>query len=247
MVTPTLSLTEFQEFKALVAFLNGIVPTGTVVIRGQQNRTAEPQAANFIVAWPLRYERLSTNIVYTFDDVITASIAGSVMTVTSIAQLQQPLVGGLTLTDGTVGLINGSTTIVAQLSGSIGGTGAYQISPSQNLVSGTLYAGQRTDLTPSNWVVQCDVHGPNSANAAIVLMSLFRSEYGVDAFAASGFEITPLYCDEARYQPFVNAEQAYEYRWTVDVTCYVSPIVGTTQQFADQLDVTTVEVDIEVP
>ena len=245
MVQPTQSLVEFQEFTSLVAFLNGIVPAGTSVIRGQQNRTAQPSTANFVVAWPLRYTRLSTKVSYFYDNVVTASISGNVMTVSVAAQLAGGgIAAGMLVADGTAGLVNGTTTVASQLSGSAGGTGTYSVSPSpQSVNSETMYVGVRTDLAPTEWAVQCDCHGPNSANVAQVLMTLFRSEYGTMAFEqqATGYTVEPLWCDECRYLPFLNAEQQYEYRWTVDLHLQVNPIVGTTQQFADQLKPTLTE------
>jgi hypothetical protein len=244
LVQPTLSLTEFQQFNALVAFLNGIVPPGTVVIRGQQNRTAEPNAANFVIAWPLRATRLETNETTFTDNVLVGSIAGTVLTVTSMVQLEGVgITNGAALTDGTAGLVNGSTSIVTQLSGSIGGTGTYQVTPSQNISSETMYVGVRADLMQTEWTVQCDCHGPNSANVAMVLVDLFRSEYGTFTFEnqPTAFVVEPLWADEGRYIPFINAEQQYEYRWVVDLHLQVNPIVGTAQQFADVLKPTITE------
>lgn len=163
------------------------------------------------------------------------------MTVSSIAQLEGPgLTNGAQVTDGTATLVNGSTTIVSQLTGSIGGTGTYQISPSQTVLSETMYVGVRTDLAQTEWVVQCDVHGPNSANVTQTLITLFRSEVAVMTFSAQGttYTVEPLYADDGKYMPFINAEQQYEYRWVIELHVQVNPVVGTTQQFADELNVT---------
>ena len=240
MAQPVLSLTEFAEFTSLVSFVNSIVPPGTQVIRGQQNRVAEPSVANFVVLWPLRYERLSTNIASFYDNVITASINGETLTVSEITQQESPLSAGMALTDGLAGVLNNSTVIVGQVSGATGGIGVYTFSPSpQNVPAETMYAGQRQDFLPTQWTVQCDVHGPNSANVAQVLMTLWRSEVAVDAVGGStDFAVVPLYAEEARYMPFLNAEQAWEYRWTLDLTAQVNPVVGTQQDFADKLEPT---------
>jgi hypothetical protein len=251
VVQPTQSLVEFSEFTSLVAFLNSIVPSGTQVIRGQQNRAAEPQVANFVVCWPLRMSRLSTNETAYNDNVITASISGSVMTVISTAHLAGGGLGpGMLVTDGTAGQVNGSTTVVQQLSGNLGGTGTYQVNPSPQTVSPEpMYVGVAAALVPTEWVVQADCHGPNSANVAQVLFSLFRSEYGTSTFGqqATDWNVVPLWSDEARYVPFVNAEQAWEYRWTVDLHLQLNPVIGVSQQFADELHVTTVAADTGPP
>lgn len=240
MSLPTLSLTEDQQFTALRAFLVAITPAGTNVVRGQQNLVPEP-LADFIVMWPLRLERLGTNLT-TFDDAVaTASIAGSIMTVSAL--VSGTLVAGALLTDGTLGVLSGTMTIAQQTAGSTGGTGVYALNGTATFASGSVYAGVRYDLTQTRWVVQCDVHGPNSARNAQVIVSLFRSEVATDAFAAVGYSVVPLHADDARFMVFWNAEQSAEYRWVVDLHMEIVPIVGTPQQFMDQVEVTTVEAD----
>lgn len=67
----TISLQEFQVFSALRSFLLGVLPNTTQpggasvpipVIRGQDNRVAEPAEADFVVMTPLFFHRLGTNI-----------------------------------------------------------------------------------------------------------------------------------------------------------------------------------------
>lgn len=235
----TLSITETDEFTGLVSFLNLILPSGVTVVRGQPNRVSEPGAGNFVVVWPLWYKRMETNEVSVFDNVITASIAGNILDVFSIQQLEGlGLQSGMTLSDGTALLVNGSTAIVSQLSGSVGGTGTYYVNPTQNVILETMYAGLRQDLVATEWVVQCDLHGPLSANYAQTLVNLFRSEVAVDTFTNLGSSVVPLYADEAREAPFFNGEQQVEYRWTVDLHFQVNPVTGVTQQFADTLQAT---------
>ena len=179
MPPATLSLTESAEFTALIAFLDAVLPPTTENIRGQQNRAAEPTQPDFVVAWPLRYERLSTNETSYYDNELTGSITGSTLTVTAFAQFEGGLASGMTLTDGTAGLISSPTTVLQQLSGSVGGTGTYTVAPPQTVPSGALYSGVRADLTPTSWTVQLDVHGPNAANAAQTLINLIRSKFAV--------------------------------------------------------------------
>ena len=244
MVLPTLSLLETQEFTTLVAFLQSIFPSGMPVVRGQVNRVAEPNASDFAVVWPLRSTRLSTNIPTYVDNMFTASIAGNVMTVVAAARLQGAgISAGMQLSDGTAGQVNATATVVQQLTGSIGGTGTYQVSPTMAVGSETIYAGATLRLEPTEWVVQCDIHGPSSANNVQVLQSLFRSEYGYDTFEAQATAdaVVPLHADEARMMPFLNDQQQIEYRWTIDLHMQISPVVGTDQQFADEIEVTLYE------
>lgn len=57
----TPSITESNVVEALGLFLQNILPNGTTVVRGQQNRVAEPAGTNFAVMWPLSQERIATN------------------------------------------------------------------------------------------------------------------------------------------------------------------------------------------
>jgi hypothetical protein len=93
------------------------------------------------------------------------------------------------------------------------------------------------------------VHGPGSGDNARVIEGLFRSEYGVDAFAAADptSSVVPLWCDEASQIPFGNAEQQIESRWVLDLHCQITPSIGTNQQFAQYLQATLIEVDASYP
>ena len=54
-------LTETAIFTDLRAFLLAVLPSGVEVIRGQHNRTPEPQAADFVVMTPLSRQRPALN------------------------------------------------------------------------------------------------------------------------------------------------------------------------------------------
>jgi hypothetical protein len=237
-VITTLSLKESSELAALRAFLLPLVADGTEIVRGLANRVPEPRGGDFIVFWPMRQERLGTNLVVYQDNVVTGSIAGTVLTVTAVQN--GALDAGMILIDGS-SLLAVDTRLVSQLSGSIGGTGAYTVAPGQTIASETMYAGVRADSAATQWTVQLDVHGPSSADNARVIETLFRSEYGTDGL----LPVTPLYCEPMRQLAFVNSEQQYEERWSIDAVFQIGPIVGTPQQFATQVSVGTVEVATE--
>lgn len=59
----TLSLTDVQIFTALRSFLLAILPAGTEVVKGLDNRVSEPAGSNFVIMMPLLRERLGTNTV----------------------------------------------------------------------------------------------------------------------------------------------------------------------------------------
>ncbi len=257
---PLLSLTEAQTLTALRAFLLGVVPAGTDVIRGQDNRVPEPVGPDFVVMTPLMQGRLGTNETAYFDDVFTGSIAGTTLTVTAVARSQTPLaagmlilskadyvtvngvivtVDGVPVTIGGPSVVTPGTVIVEQLSGDPGGVGSYKISPSQMVVNEPLYAGVRADMTAVELTVQLDVHGPRSADNTRIIETLFRSEYAVDLLAASGLDIAPLYLTDPHQAPFVNDSNQVEYRWSMDAHLQVNPRIGTPQQFMDEVVVTT--------
>lgn len=242
MALPTISLTESQVFTALRSFLLTATLPATDVIKAQTNRVPEPINPDFILMTPLRQERLETNETTFQDNIFTGSIAVTTLTVTSIQRAVGPLAPGLVLRDTTTNLAT-NTVIVAQLTGPTGGVGTYTIVPAQTVNSETMYAGLRADVVATKLTVQLDVHGPNSDNNTRIIDTLFRSEFGTDSFVDSGFEVVPLYCDEAKQMSFVNDQQQYEDRWSMDACLQISPIIGTNQQFADQLEVTLVEVD----
>ena len=239
-VQPTVSLTESQGFQALRAFLTAVLPPGTVVIRAEQNRTAEPQVGDFVIMTQLAQVRLGTNLTHYYDNICYGSISGTTLNITDVTRGE--LLPGQLLTDSAYPPVNiqANTTIVKQLTGVTSGVGTYQVSKSQNLNPEVLYAGVRTDLAAMQWDVQLDVHGPNSGNNIHVIETLFRSEYATDFFAAQGFDVVPLYSEEPHQAPFINAEQQYEYRWSMDVHLQMNVVVGTSQQFADEVVVDTV-------
>jgi hypothetical protein len=87
-------------------------------------------------------------------------------------------------------------------------------------------------LEPTKVTVQLDVHGPASADNAQVISTLFRDEYAVTAFAATGFDVTPLYADDPKQVPFVNGEQQVEERWIVEAVMQCNPSITVPQDFA---------------
>jgi len=250
MAIPTLSFSESQAFTALGSFLLGIStpldPTQPMrVIRGQagNNQVPEPSGPDFIVMTPLRQKRLATNDTTYQDNVLTGSISDTTLIVTEIAQAQSPLGAGMLIIDGNwPQVIAANTTIIEQLTGPEGSVGTYRVSVSQNLPSQALYVGVRSDLVPTEWTVQLDIHGPNSGNNTKIIEGLFRSDYGTFAIGEpSDWQLVPLYCDEAREVPFINDQQQYEYRWSMDAVMQINPIIGTPAQFFDQVELQTIE------
>lgn len=222
---------------ALRAFLLGILP-GVEVILSQVNRVPEPKNPNFVLMTPLLRARLETNVDTYADVSFTGSIAGKVLTVTEVAF--GTIATGQTLFGPTVA----AGTTIAGLGTGTGGVGTYNLSTSQSVASGPLASGTEAILTPTMVTVQLDCHGPASGDNAQTISALFRDAYAVQQFATSGIDLVPLYTSDPRQAAFINAEQAYEDRWTLDVMLQSNQVIsGLPQQFADQLDATLIDVE----
>lgn len=119
--------------------------------------------------------------------------------------------------------------------------------------NGTTYTDPGTNPGTQNFeqatrmMVQIDVHGPASSDTSVMISTLLRSEYAVDSFKASGKQISPLFCDDARQMPFINGENQYEQRWIINAAIQYNPVTAVPQDFADTLDVNIVSVDAAYP
>ena len=223
-------------FTALGNFLVEVLPANTSIVQGQANRVPEPANVNFVVMTPTRQVRLETNVDTYQDCLFTATVAGNVMTVSSV-QVGTIQVGA---TLAGVGLSSGTTTIIGMLTGT-GGPGTYQLSGPLSY-SGQLAAGAQTFMQPSEYTIQLDVHGPLSQDNSVTITTLFRDDFAVQFFANQNSGIAPLFADDPRQVPFINAENAYEDRWIVEAHIQVNAAVAASQQFADSLTLDLVEV-----
>lgn len=244
MTAVLLSLVESQGLTVLRSFLTGILPSTVEVIKGEINRVPEPSSPDFAIYWPLSQDRLGTNYTTYEDVVFSGSIASGILTVSSITN--GTLTPGLVLLD-TTNLLQPNSVLGTQISGTAGSVGTYNIAPSQTVSSETIYEGIRSDLAAVDWCVQVDVHGPNSGDNSRIIESLFRSDFATMQFATSGYDVTPLYADPPRQTPFINLENQYEYRWSIELHMQINPIVNTPQQFADQLNITLIGVKETYP
>ena len=227
----------------LRSFLLSILPPGVEVVRGQESRVPEPKVGNFVVMTAIARERIETNVDTYADVRFLGSISGTTLSVNSVSFGTVGTAGDGTLLFGT-GVMVG-TNITGQLTGTIGGVGTYSVSPSQNVALGVMAAGVENILQPTNITFQLDVHGPNSADNAQIISTLFRDDYAVEAFY--GYDMAPLYADDPRQVPFQNAEQQWEYRWVVEAHVQANQVVTVPQQFADEVDVGLVDVEVVYP
>jgi hypothetical protein len=240
-MSATLSLTESQTLTALRSFLLSVLPAGVEVLRSQINRVGEPQGDDFVMMTPLMRQRIATNIDTYQDCAFTGSITGNTLTVTEMSL--GTITVGATLFG--IGILAG-TTITAEGTGT-GGIGTYTVSQSQTVASEVMACGSVNMLQKTQATVQIDVYGPASADNTQIITTAFRDSFAVDAFQASGFDVSPLYADDAHQAPFINAESQYQDRFTFKCYLQVNPIVTVPQQFADQLEATIKEVQASYP
>lgn len=240
----TIAFTEAQGFVILGNFLRSIcAPSPLPVIRqigntapGVNSRVPQPIVGDFIVMSSLSQPRLATNLTTYADNIFSGSISGSILTVSTVTRGIVPI-GAIFIDSNYPSGVTVGTTIIGPISGVTCGAGAYNVSVPQTLSARTLYAGVRQDVAAAEWLVQLNVHGPNSANNVRMIDTLFRSDYAVDYFTAQGQPIAPLYCDDPRQATWENAEQQMEFDWTIDLHMEIDVAIGTHQQFADQVKV----------
>src|ERR1019366_4231120 len=244
----TVSITQAQIFQILGEFLVSILPATVTVVRGEINLVPEPKGADFVVMWPILNERLSRNVDSYADISFIGFIsngsggAGTRLTVTQM--LQGSISVGLFL--GANGIL-ANTEITAEQSGT-GGVGTYTVNNSQNLASTTFQAGSKNITKSVKVTIQVDVHGPNSADNSQIIASLFQDDFGIQAFAgfnSGAYTIVPLYSDDPRQVPFIDAEQQSEERWIVQLVMQVNPTVEVPEQFAGVVNVIPTSVDAE--
>jgi len=77
---------------------------------------------------------------------------------------------------------------------------------------------------------QLDIYGPNAANNAQVISTLFRDAWGCDFLKPYGLQ--PLYCNDGQQMPLVNGEFQYESRWTMTATLQAHPEIVAPAEFA---------------
>jgi len=238
-VPALIDITEFAVCNALRSFLTGILPASVQVIKAQANQVAEP-LGDFVAMTPIRRERISTNIDTWEDIVLVGSIANVTLTVTDITG------GDLVIGNPLIGANLAFGTIITAFDTGTGGAGTYTVAPGgQSVTDQAFYAGMKHLLAPTEIVIQLDVHGPASAENAQIITTLFRDEYATQVFADLQDVAAPLYTSDPRQMPFINAEQQYEWRWTIDASLEARITTSVLQEFADQLVVSLTAVDLE--
>jgi hypothetical protein len=231
--SPTQSTTQ----ATLRSFLVSILPPAVEVVQGLDNRVPEPVGSDFVVITPMARTRLSTNVDTYADVQFTGSISGATLNVTLVTF--GTIAVGSTLFG--VGVASG-TTIAAQGTGS-GGVGTYTVSVPQTLAPATLSAGNELLQQATQVEYQIDVHGPNSADNAQIISTMFRDEYATNWWLAAGVTTSaPLYADDPRQMPFMNENQQVENRWVITARLEADQTIVVPMQFAQALSVNIIDV-----
>ena len=230
LFAPDIGQTEIMT--ALRSWLLSVLPAGTEVVQGQQSGVPEPAGDAFVIMSPITRQRLSTNVDVYADAAFVGSISGLVLTVSSVRfgviKVGAPLFGA--------GVAAGVT--IAALGTGTGGAGTYTLSAAQTTAATAFAAGVKNVSVETQVGIQCDFHSGDlsaSGDMAQTVATLFRDETAINQFAAVDQNLSPLYAGDPREAPFLNAEQQYETRWTVDLEIQATISVPVPQEFADEV------------
>lgn len=234
-----------DAMEAMRLFLVEVLPDGVEVIAGQVNRVPEPSRADSVVMTPTSFTRLSTNVDDSEDVKFTGSITGNTLTVTNVA------FGTIQVGATVFGTGAAAGTKITALDGGTGGTGAYTVNVAQTIPGQTLSSGGKSITQGAQVCIQLDFHSADVGTAgdmAQTVSTLLRDAFGVESFAAQDPPVAvPLYADDPRQAPFMNAEQQFEWRWIVEAMLQVNQTVTVPKQYADVVEVGLISVEAEYP
>lgn len=97
--------------------------------------------------------------------------------------------------------------------------------------------------SPTRWSVQIDCYGARACDRAKAIAALLRDDYACQSFAASDFDIQPLYASDAQQMPLVTGEQQYLERWTFEIALQYNGVMTVPQETASALVVGLINVD----
>jgi len=244
----TPSPTQSQIQAALKAFLIAVLPDGTGIVAGQNNRVPIPPSGNYVVYTPINRNRFSTNLDSAVDCKFTASISGVILTVTQVqigALAAGAIVSGAGVTPAAINM---------QISGAPGGSGTYQLAGAGQTVGSTAMAsGQKTVAQDTEVIFQIDFHSPtllDASDMAQTVSTLFRDEFATTFFASLDAPlnlVVPLHADDPKQIPFINDSNQYETRWVLDAHLEVAQAVTVQEQFADSTTLKIIDVDAAYP
>ena len=111
--------------------------------------------------------------------------------------------------------------------------------------SGTLAVTTGSVTTTFRMDVQVDCYGPLAEDTATYIAAFWRDQYAYNAMQGTG--VVPLYHSDMRNLTFINDQAQYEYRWSLDLSAEIDPIVTYASQSADTLTGGVFNVDATFP
>ncbi|EOB5436650.1 hypothetical protein ACJQ6S_000541 [Yersinia enterocolitica] len=92
--------------------------------------------------------------------------------------------------------------------------------------------------------IQVDIYGPNAADRAVKLETVFTSDYAYQKIKDIDSRLAPLYSSDAFNSAMINGENQYQDRWTLTLTVQPHITVSFPQDYFDKAEITTQQVDI---
>lgn len=108
---------------------------------------------------------------------------------------------------------------------------------------------------PTEYRLQVDAYGAQSQEIAQAVAMLWRHEsacaffadYVIPGQSQPSLSLAPLYASEPKQLPFLDGQDAWLWRWSVDLLMQVNFTLTLTQQFADALKADLISVDAVYP
>ncbi len=239
----TIAPTQSDIQAALRGFLLSVLPADIEVIAAQDNRVPEPQIGNFVIMTPIRFERLDTNLDTFQDSTFSGTVDGDQLTVISFSHGKIEI--GSLLTG--EGVPDGTLVTAGPADGTLG---IYTINSDISIpIEQTFHAGAKILQINARSTIQLDFHSEdysaaqNAQTTALMLRDLYATDYFA-ALAAPRNRITPIHADQVAQRPFINDQQQYEWRWVAEAVLQVNQRIVVPQQFAQDIDVDLVVVDV---
>lgn len=96
----------------------------------------------------------------------------------------------------------------------------------------------------TRYQIQVDAFGPTAGDLVQVLYAVMESGDAFDFFNAQATTgVYPLYAGAPQQAPFVDGEQQYEVRWTMDVSLQYNPTLTSSVQTASTVTANIINVE----
>jgi len=100
---------------------------------------------------------------------------------------------------------------------------------------------------PIRYTIQVDCYGVLAGDRASTIAAMLRDNYAVDQFALLGFDMAPLYAEDAHQMPLVDGEDQYTERWTFIAALQINPVITVPESTAGTLTAGIINVDATYP